>query len=320
MNAAATKAGAPVPLLVLAFACIYLIWGSTYLGIRFAIESMPPFFMVAARFLTAGALLYAWVAWRREATRPTLAEWGAAFLYGGCFFLVGNGGVSWAESRIPSGVAALLVAMVPLWMTVMEWFGRQRQRPTPLALAGLAIGFLGVAFLVGPGESLTKTALDPVSAAVMVVTTFGWAYGSLHAKNAPHPPSILQSVAMQMLAGGLLSGLAGALLGEWPAVDLSAVSIRSALAFAYLIVFGSIVAFTAYTWLLRVTRATRVGTYAFVNPIVAVFVGWSLGGEAVSTRTLVAGVVIVTGVVLILRARARGAEPAHAPAAAKEAA
>jgi drug/metabolite transporter (DMT)-like permease len=318
MDAAQTRTAPPVPLLVLAFACIYLIWGSTYLAIRFAIETMPPFLMVGIRYLSAGAMLYAWVVWRREAVRPTPAQWRAAFLYGGCFFLMGNGGVSWAESRIPSGITALLVAMVPLWMTVLEWFGRRAQRPTPLALVGLSIGFLGVAFLVGPGESLTKAAIDPWPVAALVLTTFGWAYGSLHAKDAPHPPSILQSVAMQMLAGGLLSGLFGTLLGEWPAVDLSAISVRSTLALGYLIVFGSIVAFTAYTWLLRVTRATRAGTYAFVNPIVAVFLGWSIGGEPVSRRTLIAGAVIVTGVVLILRSRARTDPPVPATAAANE--
>jgi drug/metabolite transporter (DMT)-like permease len=305
MNAAAKQA-APVALVIAAFACIYLIWGSTYLAIRFAIETMPPFPMVAARFIAAGTLLYAWVAWRGQATRPTLAHWRAAAFYGGCFFLVGNGGVTWAELRIPSGVAALMVAMVPLWLTVLEWRGGV-QRPRPLALAGLLIGFLGVAFLVGPGASLTRTALDPVAAGLLVVTTFGWAYGSLHAKDAAHPPSILQTIAMQMLAGGALSGLMGLLLGEWSAVDLSGVSLRSAIAFVYLILFGSIVAFTAYTWLLRNTRASRAGTYAFVNPIVAVFLGWAIGGEALSGRTLAAGAIIVTGVVLILRSRARAA-------------
>jgi drug/metabolite transporter (DMT)-like permease len=309
MNAPASKNAAPATLVALAFACIYLIWGSTYLAIRFAIETMPPFLMVSARFLGAGALLYGWVALRREAVRPTAAEWRAAFLYGGCFFLVGNGGVSWAESRIPSGIAALLVAMVPLWMTVMEWFGRRGTRPALLALAGLTIGFLGVAFLVGPGESLTKAAIDPVAVAALFVTTSGWAFGSLYANRAPHPRSLLQTAAMQMLAGGILSGVFGTLVGEWPAVHVMAISLRSIAAFAYLVVFGSIVAFSAYTYLLRATRASHAGTYAFVNPIVAVFLGWSLGGEPVTGRTLIAGAIIVTGVVLILRSRARAAVP-----------
>ncbi|HET9952679.1 MAG TPA: EamA family transporter [Candidatus Eisenbacteria bacterium] len=307
MNAATTRASASAPtaMVVLAFACIYLIWGSTYLAIRFAIESIPPFLMVSIRFLLAGALLYGWAASRGEAVRATAAQWRAAFFFGGLFFVVGNGGVSWAELRIPSGIAALLVAMVPLWMTLLEWLRRRDQRPSPQALVGLLVGFLGVALLIGPGESLTKSAIDPLAAGVMVLTTLGWAYGSIHARGAPHPPSLLQSAAMQMLAGGVLSGLLGSLLGEWRSVDLSAVSGRSTLAFFYLVVFGSIVAFTAYTWLLRAVRPARVGTYAFVNPIVAVFLGWALGGETVTGRTIVAGAVIVCGVILILRARSR---------------
>jgi len=305
MNAAPTKSAAPTSRIILAFAAIYLIWGSTYLAIRFAIDTIPPLLMVGVRYMIAGALLYAWVVWRGEATRPTRAQWGSAFFLGGCFFLLGNGGVSWAESRIPSGTAALLVAMVPLWMTVIEWLGPRRRRPTPLALAGLVIGFLGVAFLAGPGASLTKAAIDPLPVLVLVVTTFGWAYGSLHSSSAARPPSILQAVAMQTFAGGILSCAAGTLLGEWRDLDISAISLRSILAMSYLVIFGSIVAFTAYTWLLRVTRPTRVGTYAFVNPIVAVFLGWTLGGEVASARTLIAGAVIVTGVVLILRSRAK---------------
>jgi len=305
MNPTPSRSAAPVALVVLAFACIYLIWGSTYLAIRFAIESMPPFLMVSARYLLAGGLLYAWVAGRGEAVRATAAQWRAAFFFGGLFFLVGNGGVSWAESRIPSGITALLVAMVPLWMALLEWLRRRDQHPGPQGLAGLLVGFLGVAFLIGPGESLTKAAVDPLAAGAMVLTTLGWAYGSIHARNAAHPPSLLQSAAMQMLAGGALCGLVGSLLGEWKSVDLAALSGRSTLAFFYLVVFGSIVAFTAYSWLLRAVRPTRVGTYAFVNPIVAVFLGWALGGEAVTGRTIVAGAVILCGVVLILRARSR---------------
>jgi drug/metabolite transporter (DMT)-like permease len=292
-------------MIVLAFACIYLIWGSTYLAIRFAIESMPPFLMVSARYLIAGGLLYAWVSWRGEAARATAAHWRSAFVFGGLFFLVGNGGVTWAEQRIPSGITALLITMIPLWMTLLEWLRRRDQRPSPQALAGLLLGFAGVTYLVGPGESFTKAAVDPLAAAAMVLTTLGWAYGSIHARNAPHPPSLLQTVAMQMLAGAVLSGLVGTLLGEWPAVDLAAISARSALAFLYLVVFGSIIAFTAYSYLLRAARPARVGTYAFVNPIVAVFLGWALGGEAVTGRTVAAGAASIGGVILILRARSR---------------
>lgn len=308
MNArAGTAPHASTPLVVLAFACIYLIWGSTYLAIRFAIDTIPPLLMVGSRYLLAGALLYAWVVWRREARRPAAAEWRSATVFGGCFFLMGNGGVSWSETRISSGIAALLVAMVPLWMTLMETYLRGWSKPTRLATVGLVLGFAGVALLVGPRESLTASAVDPVSALVMVLATLGWAYGSVHAKDAPHPPSLLQTAAMQMLCGGILSTILGLSIGEWRAFHPDAVSPRSLLAFAYLVVLGSVVAFSAYTYLLRVTRPTRVATYAFVNPVVAVLMGWSLGGEAVTGRMLAAGAVVVLGVILILRSRARAA-------------
>lgn len=304
-TAAAARSSAPTTLVVLAFACIYLIWGSTYLAIRFAIETIPPLLMAGIRFVIAGGLLYAWVVWRGEAERPTAAQWRAATLFGGCFFLLGNGGVSWAETRIPSGITALLIAMVPLWMTLMETYLRRWSKPTPLVFAGLVLGFLGVAFLIGPGESLTRAAVDPLGAVVLVFATLGWAYGSVHVKDAPHPPSLLQSAAMQMLCGGVLVTILGSLVGEWDSVRLGSISARSALALLYLVIFGSIVAFSAYAYLLQVTRPTRVATYAFVNPIVAVFLGWSLGGEEVTGRTLAAGAIVIAGVVLILRSRAR---------------
>jgi len=309
MNATATTkhSSAPATLVALAFACIYLIWGSTYLAIRFAIESIPPFLMAGTRFILAGGLLYAWVVWRGEAARPTAAQWRAAFLFGGFFFMMGNGGVSWAETRIPSGITALLIAMVPLWMTLMETFLRRWSRPTPMALAGLVLGFLGVAFLIGPGESLTEAAVDPLGAGALVLATLGWAYGSVHAKDAPHPPSLLQTAAMQMLGGGILLTLLGSSVGEWRSLHLETISARAALSFFYLVTFGSIVAFSAYAWLLHVTRPTHAATYAFVNPIVAVFLGWALGGEEVTRRTLTAGAVVITGVILILRSRARAA-------------
>lgn len=307
---ASPRASAPALLVVAAFACIYLIWGSTYLAIRFAIDTIPPFLMVGIRYLVAGGMLYAWTVWRREARRPSAAEWRAASLFGCCFFLIGNGGVTWAETRVPSGIAALLIAMVPLWMSLMETYLRRWSRPTRLATVGLILGFTGVAVLIGPGESLTKSAVDGWGAFALVCSSLGWAYGSVHAKDAPHPPSLLQTAAMQMLWGGLWCAVVGLSVGEWGSVRLDAVTPRSIVALLYLIVFGSIVAFSAYTYLLRVTRPTRVATYAFVNPTVAVFLGWALGGEVVTGRTLAAGAVVVAGVILILRSRARAAPPA----------
>jgi drug/metabolite transporter (DMT)-like permease len=305
------RAAAPLSLLLAAFACIYLIWGSTYLAIRFAIETVPPFFMVGTRFLLAGTLLYAWVSVRGEARRPKAREWSAAFYYGALFFLVGNGGVTWAEQRVPSGIVALLVAAVPIWITIFDYSRPGGPRPTALAVAGLVLGFGGIALLIGPGRSLTQSAIDPAAAVVMAITPMGWAFGTVHSRSAPRPPSLLQTVAMQMLGGGALSLIASAALGEWARVHPAAVSVRSLLALLYLILFGSIVAFSAYSWLLRRVSAARAGTYAFVNPIVAVFLGWALAAEPVTPRTLLAGAVVILGVVLVLRARAQA--PAAAP-------
>ncbi|HSQ59398.1 MAG TPA: EamA family transporter [Acidobacteriota bacterium] len=316
--ALARRASAPLTLTLLAFACIYLIWGSTYLVIRFAIETIPPLLMVGVRFIVAGALLYGWTLLRGEARRPSAREWGAATVYGGLFFLVGNGGVSWSEQRIPSGIVALLVAAIPLWTAVFEWGRRGGRRPGAMAIAGVALGFGGIALLIGPGESLTRSAVDPAGALVMTLAPLGWAYGMVHARNAPHPPSVLQTAAMQMLAGGAVSLLLGTLMGEWRGASLDAVSLRSLLALLYLVVFGSIVAFSAFAWLLQTNASDRVATYAYVNPIVAVIVGWAVGGEPITSRILVAGSIVILGVVLILRARARAAGPATVADAAEE--
>jgi drug/metabolite transporter (DMT)-like permease len=316
--ALARRASAPLSLTLLAFACVYLIWGSTYLVIRFAIETIPPLLMVGIRYILAGALLYGWTAFRGQARRASAREWGAALAFGSLFFLVGNGGVSWSEQRIPSGIVALLVAAMPLWTAVFEWGRRGGRRPGALAIAGLALGFGGIALLIGPGESLSRSAVDPAGAIVMTLAPLGWAYGMVHARSAPHPPSLLQTAAMQMLAGGAATLLLGTLMGEWRGASLDAVSLRSLLALLYLIVLGSIVAFSAFAWLLQTNASDRVATYAYVNPIVAVILGWAVGGEPLGARTLVAGTIVILGVVLILQARARATGPAVVADAAKE--
>lgn len=314
----ARRPEAPVLLLVLAFSCIFFIWGSTYLAIRFAIETMPPLLMAGVRFLIAGALLYAWVARRGGAVRTTAAQWSAAALYGSLFFLVGNGGVTWAETRIPSGIAAIFIAMIPFWITLLDTVRPGGQRPPTLAVVGLAVGFAGVLLLAAPSADPGSGGLDPVGVLVLIAASFGWAWASVFARRHPHPPSILQTAAMQMLAGGAALVVLATAMGEWPGVDLGVVSARSAASFVYLILFGSIIAFGAYAWLLDHTSPTRVGTYASINPIVAIFLGWAMGGEAVTTRTLAAGAIVVLGVVLTLRARARAPVPAPATAAVRE--
>jgi drug/metabolite transporter (DMT)-like permease len=284
----------------IALGSVYLIWGSTYLAIRVAVRTIPPFFMGSIRFFIAGGVLYT-VAIRlgeRDTDRPTRRQWRAAAILGALLLLGGNGGVSWAEQRVASGIVALVVAMVPIWMALIDRF-LFGQRLSRWAIVGLVLGFAGLILLVGgPG----KGRADPVGIAVVVVATLCWASGSMYARRAPMPRRPLVGTAMQMLAGGLIMGVAGAIT-EIGAFHPSAVSADSMWATAYLIVFGSWIGFVAYVWLLRAAPTSLVGTYAYVNPVIAVFLGWAFLNEAISGRTIVAAAVIVAGVALIISAR-----------------
>jgi drug/metabolite transporter (DMT)-like permease len=272
-------------------ATIYVVWGSTYLGIAIGIRTLPPFTMLAVRFFIAGALVYAW-ARLRGAAKPTREHWRAAFVTGGLLLLAGTGGVAGAEGHVHSGIVALVVAVMPLWLALLD-----RKRLSWPTLLGLGLGFGGVALLVGPGAGFAWQAI------VVVFTSLGWAAGSIYARSAPRPANAFLGVGMQMLAGGALLVVAAAVAREFG--DVHRPSAASVGAIAYLVVFGSIVAFTAYVWLLRNARMSLVGTYAFVNPVVAVLLGWAFNDEPLSLRTLVAGLVIVSGVALIVFAPER---------------
>ena len=298
---------------VAAFAALYVLWGSTYLAIRFAIETLPPFWMAAARFLTAGTILYAVMRWRGTPV-PKPAHWRSAFVVGLLLLLGGNGGVVWAEQRVPSGIAALLVATVPLWMVLLDGAGRGWRLPHPQLLLGIGVGLAGVALLVGPGQTAGGGGVDTTGALVLLVASLSWTAGSLYSRKAELPPSPFLGSAMQMLGGGAGLVVAGLLAGEASRLDLAAASGRSLAALLFLVVFGSLVGFTAYIWLLRVTTPALVSTYAYVNPVVAVLLGWAFAGEPVTARTLLAAAVIVGAVALITTYRARPAA-ASAPAA-----
>jgi drug/metabolite transporter (DMT)-like permease len=290
---------APARSLVLAaFAAVYLIWGSTYLAILFAIETLPPLLMAGARFLAAGAILYA-VMRLRGVPAPAARHWRAATIVGGLLLLFGNGGVVLAERTVPSGVVALLVALVPAWMAAFEWMRRGGLRPTARVMVGVAVGFAGTVLLVGPAELAGAERVDPYGTMLVLVGSMAWAAGSIYSRTVELPSSPLLTTAMQMLAGGALLAAAGLVSGEALAVDAAGFSTRSVLAFVYLVVFGSLVGYPAYTWLLRVSTPARVSTYAYVNPVVAVFLGWWLAGEPMTPRVLVAAAVIVAAVVVI---------------------
>lgn len=295
-------------LMLAAFGAVYVIWGSTYLGIKYAIETLPPFLMAGARFLIAGAVLYGLARLgfgdaeqRSERVRP--AHWRAAAVIGALLFLFGNGGVTWAEEHITSSLAALLVASEPLWIVLLAWLlPGGGSRPNAKVWLGLALGFVGVWLLVSAGASATGGAhggTNILGAAAVLGAAFAWAVGSIYSLRAPLPRSPLLSSGMQMLAGGSLLLLLGVLTGELGRLDFHSVSTRSILAFLYLTVFGSIVAFTAYSWLLHNASPARVSTYAYVNPAVAVLLGWALAGEAMTTGSLVAAGIIVASVALI---------------------
>lgn len=281
-----------------AFAAVYLVWGSTYLAIRYAIETVPPFLMAGVRFTIAGLLLYGWSRWR-GAPRPARVHWRSTAIVGGLLLLGGNGGVVWAEQRVPSGIAALIVAIVPVWIALLEWRAPGGKRPGWQVTGGLVAGTVGLGLLAMPTHANLGAAVDLVGAGVLVFATVSWAFGSILAKHSPLPASPLLATAMEMLMGGGWLILAGVATGELGQVHLAAVSARSWTALLYLITFGSLVGFTCYVWLLRVGSPTRAATYAYVNPVVAVFLGWAVAGEPISLRTVLAMLVIVGAVVLI---------------------
>lgn len=282
-----------------AFAAIYLVWGSTYLAIRFGVETIPPFMMAGTRFVVAGLLLYGW-ARIRGAPHPAWIEWRSAAIIGTLLLFVGNGGVTWAEQKVPSGIAALLVATVPIWIVIIDWLWHGAARPRPGVIVGLVVGFMGVLFLVGPDQLLGHNRIDLAGVGVLMVATVSWAAGSLYSRKAILPSSPLLATSMEMLSGGIVLFLVSGLTGEFQRFDPSLVSTRSWLSVGYLSLFGSIVGFTAYVWLLRVAHASRVATYAYVNPVIAILLGWSLAGEEFTAHMLFAAAIIVLAVILII--------------------
>jgi drug/metabolite transporter (DMT)-like permease len=291
--------------IVAAFAAVYTIWGATYFAIRVAITALPPFLMAGARFLIAGALLYVWLRLRGVA-RPKLVHWRSALIIGGLLLVGGNGAVSFAEQVVPSGLVALLVAMVPIYIAVLDWLRPGGSRPTVRAALGLLFGLGGIVLLIGPGSMVGPSPLNLAWAAIPLVGSLCWAAGSLYSRSTRLPDAPLLATAMEMLAGGALLLLVALATGEPAQVDPTKFSLPALAAFAFLVVCGSIVAFSAYIWLLRVVAPPRVATYAYVNPVVAIFLGWAFAGEPVSARTLLAAAVIVLAVAIITTSSARG--------------
>lgn len=296
---APVRAAAPKTWMVIgAFAAVYVIWGSTYLGIRLAIETIPPFLMAGARFVTAGSVLYA-IMRCTGAPRPQAIQWRDAAILGALLLLVGNGGVSWAEKRVPTNITALTVAGTPLWMLLLDWLRPGGKRPHGLVFAGLGLGFVGVVLIVSSRDAQGHGIMDPGGAVMLISASICWAAGSIFSRHARQPSSALLAISMQMIAGGALMLLAGCVLGEAQRFHWQDISAKSAEAFVYLTIFGSLVGFTCYVWLLRVSTPARVSTYAYVNPLIAVVMGRVVLGEPLPGGALLAGVFILAAVILI---------------------
>jgi drug/metabolite transporter (DMT)-like permease len=283
-----------------ALASVYVIWGSTYLAIRFAVDSIPPYFMAGTRFLVSGLILYGCVRFF-GAARPTLIHWRSTALIGFMLITVANGGVSWAEKKVPSGISCLLVATVPLWMVLLNWLWKKNGRPGALLGIGLALGFLGTVWLAffSGGFAQGAGAAPSLRVLCLVGTSIVWAVGSLTARSAPLPASGLLATAMEMICGGLFQLGVSALLGEFAGLHFQNFTPLSEWSWLYLTLVGSLVGFTSYIWVLQKSTPALASTYAFVNPMIAVFLGWLFAGEAVTLPVFAAAGLIVAGVVLI---------------------
>ena len=313
---ATTSAKPSLPSVLAAFAAVYLIWGSTYLGIRFAIETIPPFSMAGVRFLIAGVVLFILVRLQGYGW-PRAAYWRSAFVIGMLLLVLGNGLLTWAEQFVPSGVAALIVATVPMWMVLLDALRPGGFRPGASVVFGLALGTVGIGILIGP-SSLGEGQVDLVGTLVIGFAAFSWALGSIYSRSAEQSPSTLQNVGMQMLLGGAVLLAAGFSMGE--RIELDQISAKSGWALIYLAIIGGVVSYSAYVWLLKVSTPAKVSTYAYVNPVVAVLLGWALADEVLGPRIFLATAAVVVAVMLIIssRNRASGDQPTVDPTTADQ--
>lgn len=298
----------PTSAFVLAFAGIYLIWGSTYLGIRVAVETIPPFAMAAGRFFIAGLVLLV-VLRARGAALPTRKQWRDSFIVGTFLLLGGNGLVAWAEQYVPSGIAALVIGVQPVFMVMTEWSWRGGQRPAPAVFVGMALGFAGVAYLAAPWETATASSLNLPGLIAILAGCLFWAFGSIYSRHAKLAAPPLVGAAAQMLCGSVSLALVAACRGEF-AVRLSTISRESWWAFFYLIAIGSWVGYSTFVWLMKHSTPARVSTYAYVNPIVAMALGWLLLDEPISPRTTLSALAIVAAVIIVTTQKNRKA-PVH---------
>jgi drug/metabolite transporter (DMT)-like permease len=295
--------------LALAFAALYTIWGSTYLAIKFAVETIPPYTMSGARFIVSGLILYVASRWRGSPA-PTRREWRDAVIVGALLLAGGNGAVGWAEQRVPSGITALLVASVPMWAVLIDWIRPHGKQPSLVVSIGLLIGLAGVGILAAPEFGSGGSSAVAVGAVVLILGSISWAAGSIFSRQSARPSSALMSTALQMIGGSAFLLLIGVALGELGRLDPAAITLKSFLGWAYLVTFGGLIGFTAYSYVLRETTPAKATTYAYVNPIVAVLLGWAFANEPITMQTIVAAGIILAGVAMISLAGAGRSERA----------
>lgn len=284
--------------ILVAFAAVYVLWGSTYLFIKYAIETIPPFLLGASRFLVAGLVLYLIARWR-GAPKPTAHDWRSAAITGVLMLGMGNGAVMWAERTVPSGVVALIVSTVPIWIVLMDWLRPRGVRPRVPVFLGLALGLAGMVILIGPKAIIGEGHVDEVGTLILLVGSLGWALGSILTRRFKRAGSPVVFSALQMIAAAGAMAVTAVVLSEWRSFSVSDISLRSALSVAYLVVAGSIVGYTAYIYLLGAVSAAKAATYAYVNPIIAVLLGWAFANESIGARTLIAAGVILGGVAIL---------------------
>ncbi len=283
--------------IILAFAATWLVWGSTYLAIAFAVRDIPPLMVAATRNIVAGVLLYAWTR-SRGAAFPARRQWRETALVGLLLLGLGNGAVTWAAQSEPTGVIALIVALVPVWLLVFGWLGHRGVRPSLVEVLGVLLGLSGIALLVST-DAAAGGSVTFVGFVVLLLSTLAWSAGSLYARQLESHPVPLLGTGMEMMIGGLALLIASGVSGEFSQFSLQDVTLRSALSLLYLISFGSVIGFSAYKWLLGKVRPALAGTYAFVNPVVAVLLGWAFAGEAITARLAMAMGLIVSAVAII---------------------
>jgi drug/metabolite transporter (DMT)-like permease len=278
-----------------AYAAVYVIWGSTYLAIRYAIETIPPFLMMGVRSILAGSILLFWS--RKSGIRVAREQWVPLVLVAVLFFVLGHGLLAWAQKSVASGLAAVLIASDPLWIALIESFVIKGFRLRSRQIIGLTIGFAGIVLLFLPGQVIR---MDTLGGAMILLSAISWSIGAVYSRVATIPKVARVASGSELILGGLFLVLIALVLGEFQSFHLSDVSLRSFLALSYLVIFGSVVTFTAYVWLLGVTSATRVATHTYVNPVIAVFLGWGLAGEQFTLTMMIASVVILLSVYLVL--------------------